>query len=154
MSRLLALIDKVVGPSVEMADSAHGADARLAYWIPSPGSADADLLPEFDLLTPRLRDLARNSGVAGGNLEAVKDSIIGHQLRAGGDPGLQASRQIQGIATGISLEHEAEFCTCIVERNPFAGRQSFSDKCARIRHSALFVLLSPRQIKRLLSHIG
>ncbi|MBP1150694.1 MULTISPECIES: hypothetical protein [Methylocaldum] len=51
MSRLLALIDKVVGPSVEMADSAHGADARLAYWIPSPGSADADLLPEFDLLT-------------------------------------------------------------------------------------------------------
>jgi lambda family phage portal protein len=115
MSRLLSIINKVVGPSAEMADTAHAAaslsDARLADWIPSPGSADADLLPELDILTPRSRDLARNSGLAGGYLQTSKDNIIGHQLRLMATPDYKLLGKTKEWAREWALNTEAEFRT-------------------------------------------
>jgi lambda family phage portal protein len=61
-------------------------DARLAAWVPSPGSADADLLPELSTITSRARDLARNHPIGAGVRQTLNDNIIGSQLRLSSQP--------------------------------------------------------------------
>ncbi|MGY6214979.1 phage portal protein [Methylolobus aquaticus] len=65
--------------------TAHNAaaldEAKIAAWAPLPGSADADLLDELAVITPRARDLARNNGVASGAMQTLTDNIVGAQLR-------------------------------------------------------------------------
>jgi lambda family phage portal protein len=46
-------------------------------WLPSWGSADADLLPELPWLATRGRDLARNHGVAHGAIQTLVDNVVG-----------------------------------------------------------------------------
>lgn len=66
--------------------AADKADARLAAWVPSPGSADADLLPELDTISSRARDLARNNGIASGARQTLLDNIVGSQIRLSSQP--------------------------------------------------------------------
>jgi hypothetical protein len=44
-----------------LGNTAHNAvdrvDARMSSWLPYPGSADADLLNDLPIITPRARDL-------------------------------------------------------------------------------------------------
>ena len=61
-------------------------DARLAAWVPSPGSADADLLPELGTITSRARDMVRNHPIASGVRQTLNDNIIGSQLRLSSQP--------------------------------------------------------------------
>jgi lambda family phage portal protein len=56
-------------------------DRTMMNWHPQAGSADADLLPELDILATRSRDLARNNGLAAGGLQTLKDNIVGSVLR-------------------------------------------------------------------------
>lgn len=61
-------------------------DARLAAWVPSPGSADADLLNELTTITSRARDLARNHPIGAGVRQTLNDNIVGSQLRLSSQP--------------------------------------------------------------------
>ncbi|MGR9037930.1 MAG: phage portal protein, partial [Gammaproteobacteria bacterium] len=61
-------------------------DPRLAAWVPSPGSADSDLLPELPTISSRARDLARNHPIGAGVRQTLNDNIIGSQLRLSSQP--------------------------------------------------------------------
>lgn len=91
--------------------AASTTDARLATWMPTPGSADADLLPELQTLVPRARDLARNSGMAGGYIRTAQDNIIGHQLRLNAIPDYALLGRDKAWAREWSTLTEAEFRT-------------------------------------------
>jgi lambda family phage portal protein len=104
-------------------DAASITDARTATWIPSPGSADADLLPELSRIVPRARDLARNSGIAGGFIRTSQDNIIGHQLRLNANPDYALLGRDKGWAREWSKATEAEFRTWAETTECDAGRQ-------------------------------
>ncbi len=61
-------------------------DRTMATWNPAPGSPDADLLEDLEVLVPRSRDLVRNNGLASGGLQTLTDSILGHVLRLAAKP--------------------------------------------------------------------
>jgi lambda family phage portal protein len=97
------------------ADSAHAAasrtDARMADWIPSPGSADADILPEWERATHRSRDSVRNSPLAGGYVQTGKDNVIGHQLRLSSKPDYRLLGRDAQWARDWATNTEAQFRT-------------------------------------------
>lgn len=72
-------------PAVSITAAAHDAaaldDRTMASWVPVPGSADADLLTDLEIMTPRSRDLIRNNGLAGGAVQTQLDNILGSVLR-------------------------------------------------------------------------
>lgn len=103
--------------------AASQTDARLAGWIPSPGSADADLLPELARIRPRTRDIARNSGLACGYIQTSKDNIIGHQLRLMAMPDYRLLGRDKDWAREWSLQTEAEFRTWADTTECDAGRR-------------------------------
>lgn len=59
---------------------------RIGAWRPSLGSADADLLPNLEMLVGRQRDIARNEGFASGVMQSHLDSVIGSSLRLAAKP--------------------------------------------------------------------
>lgn len=59
----------------------RGRKATYNY-LPDGGSADADLLPDLDMIRARSRDLARNVPVAVGAIATNKTHVIGEGLRA------------------------------------------------------------------------
>lgn len=77
---------RVSGAGMSAYQGASHTDLALADWHPFAGSADADLLPELDLLTTRSRDLGRNNGLMAGGLQTQRDSIIGAVLRLASTP--------------------------------------------------------------------
>jgi lambda family phage portal protein len=54
---------------------------QLHNWIPARATADADLLPDMDMLVARSRDLNRNNGVAAGAFQSLQDNAVGVGLR-------------------------------------------------------------------------
>lgn len=86
-------------------------DSRLSNWLPAAGSADADLLDELAVLTPRSRDLARNHPVASGVEQTLKDNIIGHQLRLSSQPKYKLLGKDKDWATQWGNAVEDEFQT-------------------------------------------
>lgn len=62
-------------------DGASLTSQQLASWLPSLGSADADLLPDLPALVSRSRDLTRNNGIASGAIQTIKDNVVGGGLR-------------------------------------------------------------------------
>lgn len=56
-------------------------DRSLANWVPSRGSANADLEGELELMMARARDMARNNGLVSGADQTLKDNIVGSVLR-------------------------------------------------------------------------
>ena len=61
-------------------------DAKIGAWIPSPGSADADLLQEQRIIYSRARDLVRNNPIGAGATQTFADNVIGSQLRLSSQP--------------------------------------------------------------------
>ncbi|WP_255697544.1 phage portal protein [Pseudacidovorax sp. NFM-22] len=68
------------------AHHAAGHDHAMFDWYPGGGSADADLLPDLDLLTARSRDLTRNNGLMAGGIQTLRDNIVGAVLRLSSTP--------------------------------------------------------------------
>ncbi len=62
----------------------------MRRWDPFPGSADADLNPELQLIRSRSRDLERNHGIAGGAVQTSADNIVGCGLRLKSRPDWKA----------------------------------------------------------------
>jgi lambda family phage portal protein len=54
---------------------------QLHNWQPARATADADLLPDYDMLIARSRDLNRNNGVAAGAFQSLQDNTVGTGLR-------------------------------------------------------------------------
>lgn len=65
-------------------------------WVPEPGSADADVLPQLDDLRARSRDLARLSPIATGAIATGETNVVGD--------GLQLQAQIDAKALGLTPE--------------------------------------------------
>ena len=85
---LLGIADapaSAVTPSASVAAEAGGGVAydgsdvteKLGYWNPPLRSADADILPELDILNARSRDTMRNDGYVAGASAVHKDNIVG-----------------------------------------------------------------------------
>ena len=77
---------EVLVPATAGGDLAMGAfeaadryDAALALWAPPIRSADADLLPEKEILDARSRDMVRNDAYVQGGANLHKDNIVGGQ---------------------------------------------------------------------------
>ncbi len=69
------------GASMASHSAAGGDDLAMYDWNPLRGSADADLLPDLDMLTARSRDLGRNNGLMAGAQQTLRDNIVGATLR-------------------------------------------------------------------------
>ncbi|WP_092939630.1 phage portal protein [Paracidovorax wautersii] len=61
-------------------------DVSVMTWNTGNGSADADLLPDLDVLTSRSRDLGRNNGLMAGAMQTKRDNIVGAVLRLSAKP--------------------------------------------------------------------
>lgn len=75
-------------------DTPHAGASRirkqLHNWIPTRRTADADLLPDQDMLIARSRDLNRNNGVAAGAFQSLQDNTVGIGLRLSSAPDYKA----------------------------------------------------------------
>lgn len=82
---------------------------ELASYRPFPGSADADLLPELDLLRARSRDITRNQGFASGALQTHLDNVIGSGLKLSAKPNWRALGLDAGVVREWAREVETKF---------------------------------------------
>lgn len=82
------------GSSLTYRDSAYAGASRtrkqLSNWQPERWPADAELLPDYDLLVARSRDLDRNNGVASGAFQTLQDNTVGMGLRLAAAPDYRA----------------------------------------------------------------
>ena len=69
---------------------ASTADRETASWLPSFGSADADLLDDLPMLRARNRDLAINNGIASGAIQTITDNVVGTGFRLSAKPDYRA----------------------------------------------------------------
>jgi lambda family phage portal protein len=73
-----------------IAGDAHEGASRtsheLARWHTSMGSADADIIPEKDVIDSRSRDLARNDAYVSGGDRVHRDNIVGSQYLLNSKP--------------------------------------------------------------------
>jgi len=70
-------------------DAYEGASRQsqeLARWMPSMQSADADIIPELDILGARSRDLFRNDAYVSGGDRIHRDNIVGGQYLLNAKP--------------------------------------------------------------------
>ncbi len=63
---------------------------QLSNWQPDRRPADAELLPSYDMLVARSRDLDRNNGVAAGSFQTLNDNVVGIGLRLSANPDYRA----------------------------------------------------------------
>jgi lambda family phage portal protein len=91
--------------------SFYGASSprELASWNPGSGSADADLLPDIEILRARNRDLDRNNGIASGAIRTTVDNVIGTGLRLYSIPDYRALGKDVEWAIEWGNKVEAEF---------------------------------------------
>lgn len=94
----------------------------LARWQPAAASADADLLPERQMMASRARDLARNSGVAEGALQTVSDNVIGTGLRLSSTPDYRLLGKSKEWAEEWSTQVESLWRTWAESTDCDAGR--------------------------------
>ena len=74
------LVDAYGRPFAPSARAYAAADLlrpEMATWVPAGGSADADLLPELDIMRRRSRDMERNHPIAHGASQTLVDNIVG-----------------------------------------------------------------------------
>lgn len=76
------------GQPITPANAHRGArlEREIRRWTPRLSSADADLLPDWRLLTARAWDVARNHGMMSGGVQIHLDNIIGTGLRLAAKP--------------------------------------------------------------------
>jgi lambda family phage portal protein len=92
--------DRAMGGGYEAADRA---DQALAMWTSPLRSADADILPDKDLIDGRARDMVRNDAFVQGAANLHKDNIVGAHFMLNTRP---ATRAIFGKEDDV---WEAEF---------------------------------------------
>jgi lambda family phage portal protein len=80
---------------------------ELADWLPSRGSADADLQFELPVLAARGRDLARNHGVASGSIATLVDNVVGTGFVLNARPDYRALGRTKDWADGWARDTEA-----------------------------------------------
>lgn len=94
------------GPNSTGGDVAYDASdvvEKLAMWRPALRSADADMLPEKDVLDARARDTLRNDAYVAGGARIHQDSIVGARFLLNAKP---ATRVLWGDEDPV---WEAEF---------------------------------------------
>jgi lambda family phage portal protein len=86
-------------------------DSRMSTWLPTMGSADADLLGELPRITTRSRDLVRNNPIAAGVEQTLNDNIVGAQLRLSAQPQYRLLGKDKNWSTNWGNITEDEFAT-------------------------------------------
>jgi lambda family phage portal protein len=96
-------------------DSAYAGASRtrkqLSNWQPIRQPADSELLPSYDLLVARSRDLDRNNGVASGAFQSLQDNTVGIGLRLSASPDYRALGRDIGWAEDWSRQVESLWAT-------------------------------------------
>jgi lambda family phage portal protein len=111
---------------------------QLSNWQPVRAAADADLLPDYDMLVARSRDLDRNNGVAAGAFQTLQDNTVGVGLRLACWPDYRALGRDAAWAEEWSKITESlwrtwsESCACDA-----AGRQTFASMTQLMFRSTL-----------------
>lgn len=90
-------------------DGAARFDKSLAAWNPPLQSADADLLPDKDLLDARSRDSARNDAYIQGGATIHKDGIVGSMYFLNAKPEYEVLGFDETWAEEFQREVEAKF---------------------------------------------
>jgi len=123
-------------------DSSYAGASRvrkqMSNWQPVRAPADADLLPDQDLLVARSRDLDRNNGIAAGAFQTLQDNTVGIGLRLSSWPDYRAlgrdihwaeewSRNVESLWRAWS-----ESCACDA-----SGRQNFASLTQLVFRSTL-----------------
>lgn len=108
-------IDALVGqPNAPLAlggayDGAARFDKQIAGWYPPRQSADADILPDKDLLDARSRDIGRNDAYVQGGATLHKDSIVGAFYMLNAKPSWKVLGKDEKWAEAFQQEVEAMF---------------------------------------------
>src|SRR4051812_25063598 len=86
----MQIVSNTIAKVKAWADTAYsGASVvrkELSQWLPTTQPADAELLPEQEMLIARARDLGRNHGIASSNNQTQVDNIVGTGLRLAATP--------------------------------------------------------------------
>lgn len=90
-------------------DGAARFDQQLASWSPPLQSADADILPDKELLDARARDSARNDAYIQGGQTLHKDSIVGALYFLNAKPEIDVLGFDESWAEEFQKEVEAKF---------------------------------------------
>lgn len=97
----------------DLAPTPHHGASISAYdvtaWQPKRGSADADLLPNLNMLVGRSRDIERNNGVAKGGLQTIVDNVVGTGLRLSSRPDYKALGKTIEWADEWGRQYESMF---------------------------------------------
>lgn len=106
--------DDLIGvPTQELATSAYDAGSQdsleLALWDTPMRSADQEILPEKDIIDPRVRDLSRNDALVRGAIQTKKDSIVGERFLLNAKPNLPVLGLDEVWAEEFQEEVEAKF---------------------------------------------
>lgn len=112
MNQGIQLLDSSGRPISMSHPAAHSASAHnkeMALWRPMRSSADAELLPEMDLMVARTRDLIRNHGIASGAVQTHLDHAIGVGLRLVAKPDYRALGIDAQVAAEWARDVEAKF---------------------------------------------
>jgi lambda family phage portal protein len=105
----------IVGPHGEplRASTPHyGADTlapELRSWTPALTSADSEILPDWDTMVARTRDMIRNHGLTSGAVQIHLDNIIGAGLRLSAKPDWRALNQDPDWADAWARDVEGKF---------------------------------------------
>ena len=123
-------------------DTAYAGASRirkqLANWQPMRAPADADLLPDQDLLVARSRDLDRNNGVAAGAFQTLQDNAVGIGLRLSSMPDYRALGKTLDWSEAWTRDVESlwrawsETCACDA-----GGKMNFASMTQLVFRSAL-----------------
>jgi len=112
-------------------------DKALSRWHALPASADADTIPELNVLRPRQRDLERNHGVARGALQKLVDNVVGTGLRLSAKPKYRRLGWSREDAVAWGQDAEAIFEDWADSRNPdITGEHTFAQLSAMVFRAA------------------
>jgi lambda family phage portal protein len=107
-------IDALIGTSKTMAlggayDGAARFDKQIAGWYPPLQSADADMLPDKDILDARSRDIGRNDAYVQGGATLHKDGIVGAFYMLNAKPKWEVLGKTEDWAETFQREVESLF---------------------------------------------
>lgn len=84
-------------------------DTDLLSWRPALRSPDVELLPEWETLTARTRDITKNHGIASGAVQSHVDTVVGTGLRLVAKPDWKALGLTREWAEGWEREVQARW---------------------------------------------
>lgn len=82
--------------------------SQIGSWLPPLRSADADILPNLNLLDGRSRDMLRNDAYVAGGASILKDSIVGSQFLLNSRPATKVLWGKEDEAWEIEFQEEVE----------------------------------------------